>query len=106
MRSLEIINTAEGFLRDPDYVEAVVLVGNAAQTVPLPANTCFLIFASEVEFFVAYGVGATAVVPGATTADGSSNEMNPTNRYVRDKTSISLIAKTGGIVTIAMYQVQ
>lgn len=105
MRNMEVVQTADGFLREPDYVEAVVLVANAAQSIPLPAGACFLIFSSEVEFFVAYGAGP-ATVPVATTANGGACEMNPTNRYVRDKTALSIIAKANGILTITMYAVQ
>lgn len=103
MRTLEIINLPTGFLRPPDYVDARVLAAGVAEQHTVPAGAAFVLFSANTDFFAAYGTNPTAVVPAADVTGGTSNELNPTQRYVQGLAKISLISSAGGIVTLAFY---
>jgi hypothetical protein len=77
MRNIEVVPLPVGGLRAPDFVDAVVLAANTAQSYTVPAGAAFVVFAADGNFYAAYGANPTAVVPGASTSGGTSNEINP-----------------------------
>lgn len=109
-------------LRAPAWVDTVVLTSNAAQDYTIPAGVDYVCFASTANFYVAYRGGgaasvysttATAVVPVASTSNGTSNELNPTVRYVgglladkstREISVLSLISASSCIITLQLYR--
>lgn len=107
LRTLEVVKIIDGFgvMRNPSYVEAVVLVANASQQVTVPTGATMCIFSSTVDFYAAYGSNPTAVVPGASTTDGSSNELNPLGRHIGlgEVAKIALISPSNGVVTISFW---
>jgi len=103
MRNIDVVPLPVGGLRAPDFVDAVVLAANTAQQYTVPAGAAFVVFAADGNFYAAYGANPTAVVPAATTSGGTSNEINPTMRYVAGIAKISLIAPAARVVTLAFY---
>jgi hypothetical protein len=108
VNEIEIVKQPLGFLRNPTYVEAVVLVANTAQQVTVPVvvdAAAFILFTGNCDYYVAYGANPTAAVPSASTTDGSSNELNPTQRFLGTSVAkLSLISPQGGVVTLAFYK--
>ncbi len=104
-RPLEVVKIPDGWIRNPNYVEAVVLVANTTQQVAIPATAAYATFSANTDFYVAYGSNPTAVVPVASTIDGSSNELNPLNRFfgLGEVAKMALISVAGGIVTITFW---
>lgn len=83
-----------------DSVMARALAANTAESITIPADAKYVVLAGTVDFYARYG--ATAAVPTDTT-DGTASELNPTMRYIKGKTYISVIAAADCIVTAAFY---
>ena len=88
----------------PHWIDAIVLVGGAAQAYAIPTGAKALLFSSSVgcDFYVNYTT--TATVPGASTSTGLSGELNPALRDVTGLTSISMISAASCTVTIGAYK--
>ena len=109
MRAMEIVPLPVGALRNPDFVCSRALAANTHEEITVPASACFVVFSAtaSADFYAAYGANPTAVVPGDVD-DGTSNELNPTLRYIKGVAKISVIsaASAGCIVTAAFYEAQ
>lgn len=103
MRNMEVVPFPDGALRAPDYVDARVLAANTNETVTVPTGAAFVVFSANVDFYASYD-GDDAAVPSGDVTDGSSNEMNPTVRYIAGITEIDIIAAEAGIVTMAFFK--
>lgn len=86
----------------PSYVDAMVLAAGVAEAWTAPANTRFVVFASNCNFYAK--PNATAAVPATEVTDGTGSELNPTAWYSSTPfTTIGFIAPTACIITIAPY---
>lgn len=107
MRPLEIVHRfPDGFLRPPDYVDAVVLAAGVPVEHAVPASgnnapTSFAIFAATGPFFASYG--APPIIPGGTIDDGTASELNPHLRFVKDYAYIGLVSPVDCVVTISFW---
>lgn len=106
MRNIEVIFIPDGFLRTPNWVDAVVLGAGVAANHPVPATSpndaSFAIFSSTGNFYANYDTPAT--LPAGTVDDGTASELNPTMRMVHGTGYISLIAPVACVVTIAFFR--
>jgi hypothetical protein len=94
----------EGALRVPDYVDCRVLAQNTNETHTVPEGAHFVFFSADANFYASYD-GDAAVVPGADVTDGTSNELNPTCRYIGGVSEIDLITPaTAAVVTMAFFK--
>ncbi len=105
MRNLEVVPFSYGARRAPDYVDNVT-IGTSAKAVTVPSSAAFVLFASDVNFYVRYSTTAAAALP--TTAgdvtNGSGNELNPDMRYLYGATGLSIIGASTGAVSLAWYR--
>lgn len=86
----------------PVSVMARALAASTAETITPPAGSRFVIFSSNVDFYV--NPYTTATVPGDTT-DGTASELNPSG-YQFDPNilpDLSVISAAAGIITAAFY---
>lgn len=83
-----------------DTINSVSLAGGVAESMSVPSGANFVIFSSTTDFYANYTT--TATVPGDIT-NGTASELNPTARYLKDVTTISIIAPQAGVVTMAFY---
>lgn len=94
------LDKAHGTIKYPTYRENVKLVANTAVSVPVPTWAAYAIFTGfgAGDFYVSYD-GSDAVVPSATTTDGSGNEANPTQRFlgVGNVAALSLISAVNNL---------
>lgn len=87
----------------PSYIDARVLAANTAETHTMPSNTRFVLFSADCNFYV-NAIGGTAAVPAADVTNGSASELNPAAYYwTTPPTTISIIAPTACVVTMAVY---
>jgi len=88
----------------PQWTDAVVLVAGVARTYTIPSGATLILFSASMgmDFYVNYTT--TATIPGASTSNGTSNELNPTLRTLGGAASISLISPTSGVVTVSLYK--
>ena len=84
----------------PDYVDSVSLAAGVAKSFTVPANGHFAIFSATNDFYANYTT--TATVPG-DVSNGTASELNPTLRYIKGVTTISVIAPASAVVTITYY---
>jgi len=86
----------------PQSVMAVSLAASVAESITPPAGSRYVIFSSNVDFYV--NCYATATVPGDTT-DGTASELNPAGyEFNKDeRPTISVISEAAGKVTAAFY---
>ena len=84
------------------YVDNVVLVANAAQTVTVPAGASrVLIGTTATPFYLRKG--GTAAVPGANVLDGTGSAINPSDRLVTGGDTFSLIAPANTIISLEWH---
>jgi hypothetical protein len=88
----------------PAYVNARVLAAAVAETITPPANSRFVVFAANCNFYVKVG-GSAAATPAADITDGSASELNPSAYYLNPASpSISVITPDSScILTAAFY---
>lgn len=103
LRNMEVRQFAYGALRAPAYIQARVLAASTAESITVPTNATFVAFSANCDFYVSYD-SDTAVVPGADVDDGTSNELNPTVRYIAGLSSLSVISPTTCVITAAFYR--
>lgn len=104
MTRREVLGDGTFGLRPPGYVSSRVLAANVAETITVPTDitgkAMLVVFSATADFFAAYD--AVAVVP-VDTDDGSSNELNPTQRIVSKNSTISVISSTTCTVTASFW---
>jgi len=104
MKSFEVI--AAGRLGETealypsDTIYSGQLAAGVEQTVTVPANADFCIFAATGDIYVNYDV--TAAVPTSTISE-AGGELNPLIRYVGETTIIHIISNNGVLVTLQFY---
>lgn len=103
LRNMETRSFAYGALRAPAYINARVLAANVAESISVPTYASFVLFSANCDFYASYDAD-TAIVPNADVDDGTSNELNPTVRYVPGLTSISVISASACILTASFYR--
>lgn len=96
-------------LRQPtDYINALNLVANVAEKVPIPDGRTFVVFSCTANYYVRVGDSSvTAAVPGDVT-DGTASELNPLSYILHgnsNNTHISVITSSNAICTMAFYDV-
>lgn len=86
----------------PSAINALSIAASTAESMTVPAGAKFVIFSSNVDFYV--NCYTTATVPGDTT-DSTGSELNPAGYMLPsvDVPTISIISATAGIVTGAFY---
>ena len=94
-------NPLQGLLYD-QWVDALVLSANTAQTYTIPAGTDYLLFSGTGIFYVSYT--GTAVIPSGNVLTGLAPALDPVLRAVTGLTSISVIAPASTIVTISAFR--
>jgi len=78
------------------------IVSSTAQEITVPADAKYAIFSCNGDFYV--NADATAVIPTSATIAGTDTvELNPSARAVSAGDTISLIAPSDSIITIAFY---
>lgn len=111
---------ALNFPHTAEWVDAIVLVANAAQNYDFTnalasanggnAKSLFVVFSSNNPFYVDFN-GNVAAIPVASTATGASPEYSPNQRYLdsvalgANANKISLIAAANTIVEMQIYSV-
>ena len=100
MQSLNLDSTRQFAIPRPTYVLARSLAANTAESMTVPTDAKYVLFASTGNFHVSYTT--TATVPGDTT-DGTACELNPELRNIAGVTTISVISSAACIVTAAFY---
>jgi len=83
-----------------DTIYSGHLSAGVEQTVTVPANTDFCIFAATGDIFVNYDT--TAAIPTSTISE-AGGELNPLIRYVGETTIIHIISNGGVLVTLQFY---
>lgn len=83
-----------------DHIDAVDLGINTAESISIPDEARFVLFASTGDFYLKFD--DTAAVPGDVT-DGSASELNPTMRYLKGHTTIGLISPAACVVTVSYF---
>lgn len=86
----------------PQSVMVRSLAASTAESITPPAGARFVIFSSNVDFFV--NAFTTATVPGDVT-DGTGSELNPAAYMFspNELPTLSVISASAGIVTAAFY---
>lgn len=104
MRSMEVMADGSLALRPADYVNARSLAANTAEQISVPSTASHVLLQCTADFYAAYGANPTAVIP-SDTDDGTSNELNPTMRYlgVGQVAKISVISASNAIVTASFW---
>lgn len=85
----------------PLYVDARSLAASTAESQTVPTGARFVIFSANCNFYA--NPVATATVPGDVT-DGTASELNPAAWYLTGITTISVIAPSTCVITMAFYK--
>jgi len=85
------------------WVDAVVLTANSAATYTIPSNATYLMFSANGIFYVSFVAGQAAAIPSSSVTTGAAPFANPVLVPVQGLTSISIIAPSACIVTIAVF---
>lgn len=86
----------------PTWVDARVLAVSTAEAHTVPTGALWVVFSSNCNFYAS--AVTTAAVPAADVTDGSASELNPAAWRIAGVTTISLIAPTACVVTMAFYK--
>lgn len=101
--------TLEIYRKAPTFIDNIVLVAGAAQTVTPPAGATHCLFSATGNYFVRW-LGTPASVPVANVTGGDGMEINPIGRALggvasgADKT-FSVIASADCILAIAWCRI-
>lgn len=93
-------------ISSPDYVGHGVLASSVGQAFDTPTGAGFVVFSSNVDFFVRYGSTAASVPTTSSTGSSTNAELNPTTRNIGSTaacTGISVISANAGIVTMSWF---
>lgn len=86
----------------PTYVDARVLAAGVAEVWTAPANTRFVVFSGNCNFYAK--ANAAAAVPAADVTDGTASELNPAAWYFSSPvTTIGVISSSACVLTISAY---
>jgi hypothetical protein len=86
----------------PTYIDARVLAPGVSETHTMPANTRFVIFSANCDFYAQSG--ASAAVPAADVTNGTASELNPAAWYFNTPpTQITVISPVACVLTMAVY---
>lgn len=99
---------------DGQYRIAVVLAADIAKTIDIPvdddsgqrANQAFFVYEAGsvyVDFTPAGDPDVVAAIPSGDITDGAAPDLNPTTRYVKHCSKISMISATAQVVVISFY---
>jgi hypothetical protein len=89
-----------------DTINTRVLAANTVEVATIPAGAKFVSFSADGDFWAKFGTGSgvTAAVPSADITDGTSPELNSTQRRIPDgMTHIALVAGAARIVNLAYW---
>lgn len=97
-------------LREPsDYVNALSLVANVSERIPIPSERTFAVFSCTSNYYVKAGDSSvTAAVPGDVT-NGSASELNPLSFILPESsgyTHLAVVTPQDAICTISFYEVR
>ncbi len=84
-----------------DSIQALVLVANVAQPFTVPAGARHVLFSFSAPIWVKNG--DTAAIPSASSAAGTSSELNPGIRRVAAGDVVSVIAAEACKGSLAFY---
>jgi hypothetical protein len=84
------------------YINVRRLAAGVAETETTPSGASYVVFTSDVDFYVCWN-GAAATSPSADVTNGEGSELNPTERYIGGVSSFSIIADAAGSVMLAYY---
>lgn len=104
MRSIEVMADGSQAIRPSDYVSARVLAANASEQITVPEGATHVLLQGTADFYAAYGANPTAVIP-SDTDDGTSNELNPTMRFLGRGVfaKIAVISATANAIVTASF---
>jgi hypothetical protein len=87
----------------PDYVENVLLVANADQTVTVPAAAVdgFVLFSADGTFWAK--PNGAAAIPVASTTTGAGSVLNPASWSLDGVATIHLIADSAVKLSLSFY---
>lgn len=105
MRNMEVVRFNYGALRAPDYVDNVT-IGTTAKSVTVPSSAAFVVFGSDVNFYVKYSTATAAALPSTASnvTDGTGNELNPNTRYIYGASGLSIIGASSGSMSLAWFR--
>jgi hypothetical protein len=92
-----------GGFKPPQYINAQVLAAGVAETHTFGSGCAYAMFSANSDFYARWD-GTAATVAAADITDGTGSELNPRVRYVTGQSTVSLIAPSATIVTIACYK--
>lgn len=104
LTNLQVMRDGSLAIRPPAYVNSRALAAGVAEQISVPATATHVLLQATADFYAAYGTNPTAVVPGDVD-DGTSNELNPTMRYLGygQNAKISVISAATCIVTASFW---
>jgi hypothetical protein len=104
--SFSVIDTPDGALAAPTYIDARKLAAGAAETVTKPAGATIVVFKPKFEdtiFYVRWD-GSVAAEPGGDVSDGSASEPNPYVRAIPGIDTFSIVSpQADAIITMLFY---
>lgn len=89
-------------IKQSDVINNRVLASGVAESDTVPADARLVMFSSTGNFYCK--INGTAAIPAADVTDGTGSELNPSVRSVEAANTISLIAPTACVVTLAYYK--
>lgn len=102
LRTVDVRDFGSGALGYPTYIQSRALAASTAESITVPTDAMYVFFSANCDFYVSYD-SDTAVVPGDVDND-TSNELNPTFRYIAGLSSLSVISATTCIITAGFYK--
>ena len=85
-----------------DTVFHRVMVANTEQVVTVPTGSAVVVMSSDMEFWAGYDAAGAITVPSANS-DDLKLDQTPDTRFVGSTSTISLIAASGGSITLMFY---
>ena len=89
-------------IRQSDHINVRFLAAGVAETETIPTGARIVLFSATSNFYL--NTRAAAVIPTGDITDGSGPEYNPIARLLVAGETMSLIASTACIVTMAYYK--
>lgn len=91
------------FVKAPEYVDAMVLAADTAESYTIPTGAKRIIFSADGNYYARFDDGGDATVPSTEVVDGSSSFLNPAQLDITGVTSISFISSSARVITLAVY---
>ena len=89
-------------IRQSDFINVRFLAAGVAETETIPTGARIVLFSATSNFYL--NTRAAAVIPTGDSTNGSGPEYNPIARLLVAGETMSLIAPTACIVTMAYYK--